>query len=98
MKKVTFFHSKILRQRQKIGRSFCLKRRLVLTQEGDKPPKTPTLEPIAGPSNTSRKRICPKCEKKFHDDEIMNHGCELFRCEDQECFKLFKSKKNLHDH
>jgi len=39
-----------------------LKRRLELIK-GDISQNTALLEPIAGPSNMKRTRICPKCEQ-----------------------------------
>ena len=51
------------------------------------------LEPIAGPSKTKRTRICPKCEQVFDEDKVLNHGCDHFECNDQDCYKLFKYKK-----
>jgi len=74
-----------------------LKRRLELIK-GDISQNTALLEPIAGPSNTKRTRICPKCEQVFDEVKVLNHGCDLFECDDQDCYKLFKSKKNLRDH
>jgi len=74
-----------------------LKRRLELIK-GDISQNTALLEPIAGPSNTKRTRICPKCEQVFDEVKVLNHGCDLFECDNQDCYKLFKSKKNLRDH
>ena len=75
-----------------------LKRRLELIKGEDNSQNTALLEPIAGPSNTKRTRICPKCEQVFDEVKVLNHGCDLFECDDQDCYKLFKSEKNLRDH
>ena len=78
---------------QFVPQMLSLKRRLELIKGEDYSQNTALLEPIAGPSKTKRTRICPKCEQVFDEDKVLNHGCDLFECDDQDCYKLFKYKK-----